>query len=74
MNELFDGRVKLTLFLEDAAEVVTRNAVRWIELDGGLKGNTRLIGLAHLVEDYAQVDMRFDPIGRELDRAAVSLD
>ena len=73
LNELLDGRIKVPLFFEDAAEVVARNAVRWIELNRRLKRGASFVRLAHLVEHNAKVDVRFDPFGRELDRVAVTL-
>jgi len=73
LNELLDGRIKVPLFFENAAEVITRNSVRWIELNGGLKRSASFVRLSHLVEDYAKVDVRFDPLWRELDRVAVTL-
>ena len=44
--QMFDGLVQLSLLLEDAAKVVTRDSVQGIELNGGKKFGARFLGPA----------------------------
>src|SRR5208282_1662488 len=73
-TQMLDGLVDLALFFEDAAEVVARNSIQGIELDGGKKLGAGLFGAAHLIESDAQVDVRVNPVGREVDHQAVIVD
>jgi hypothetical protein len=69
--EMADGFVKLAEFFERATEVVARNAVERIDLHGGLKRCARIGELAELVVSHAEIDVGFDPVGREFHDAMI---
>src|SRR5579863_9615874 len=50
--QVFDGLVYLSLFLKDAAEVVSRDSVQGIELNGGEEFRARLLDPAHLIQRH----------------------
>ena len=62
-DEMLDSRVKISLFFEDAAEVVAGDAVRRIELNGGLKSGAGFFRFTHLVENHAKVDVASIQLG-----------
>ena len=72
--QMVDGLVDLALLFEDTAQVVARDPVQWIELHGREKLGARASGIAHLIERHAKVDVRVDPIRREIEYAAVVVD
>jgi hypothetical protein len=72
--QMDDGQVDLALFLIDAAEVVLGDAAIGIEADGGEKFGAGFLGLPHLIERDAEIDVRLHPVGREMQRLAIELD
>ena len=74
LAKMLDGFIELAQFLESAAEVVARNPIEWINLYGGEEGVARVGELAELVIGDAKIDVRFDPVGREVHHALVILD
>ena len=72
--EMFDGFIEFAEFFESAAEVVARDAVERIDLDGVEKTIAGVGELAELVIGDAEVDVGFDPGGREFDDALIILD
>ena len=72
--QMVDGFVKLAQLLERAAEVVARDAVQGVERDRGLKRSACIGKLAHLIVGHSEIDVGFDPVGRELHNALVILD
>src|ERR1700728_2161926 len=71
---MIDGLVDFSLFLEYASQVVTRNSVQRIKLHGGEKLGARFIGTAHLIKRHTQIDVRIDPLGREIEHLPVFFD
>ena len=72
--QMFHGLVELAEFLESAAEVVARDAVERINLYGGEKAIARVAELAHLVVCDAQIDVRFDPVRRQIHDTLIIFD
>lgn len=71
--KMFDGFIELAQFLESAAEVVARNSVERINLHGVEEGVAGVGELAKLVIGDAEIDVRFDPVWREVHHALVIL-
>jgi hypothetical protein len=72
--QMLHGFVELAEFFQSAAQVVTRDAVERVNLHGGEKAIARVGELAHLVVRDAEVDVRFDPIRREIHHALIIFD
>lgn len=72
--EVINGFVELAEFLESASQVVTRDAVERINLHGGEKAIARIGELTQLVVGHAQIDVRFDPVRREVHDALIIFD
>lgn len=72
--QMVNGFVELAEFFERAAQVVTRDAVERINLHGGEKAIARVAELAQLVVGDAEIDVRFDPIRREVHHALIIFD
>ena len=72
--EVVNGFFELAEFFESAAQVVTRDAVERINLHGGEKAIARVAELAQLVVGDAEIDVRFDPIRREVHHPLIILD
>ena len=60
--QMVDGLIVFAELLERAAQVIARDAIQWVERDGGNKSIARVAKLAHLVIRHAKVDVRLDPI------------
>jgi len=71
--QMFDGFVDFTYFFERAAKVVASDSVERIEFNCNAKCVTGVRDLTGLVVSDAQVDVSFDPIGRQVDYALVGL-
>jgi hypothetical protein len=69
-----NGFVELAEFFECAAQVVAGDAVERIDLHGGEEAVARVGELAHLVVGDAEIDVRFDPVGREVHYALIIFD
>ena len=67
------GFVEFAEFFESATEIVAGNAVERIDLHGVEERVAGVSQLAQLVIGDSQIDVRFDPIGRELDDTLVIL-
>ena len=72
--QMLDGPIEVAEFLERAAEVVARNAAERIDLHGGEEGITRVGKVAELIVGDAEIDVRLDPGGRELDDTQIIFD
>jgi hypothetical protein len=72
--EMNDSQVDLALLLINTAEIVLRDAAIGIKADGGEKFGACFLGLAHLIERDAEIDVRLDPVGCEMQRLAIELD
>ena len=72
--QMVNGFVKLAEFFERAAQVVTRDAVKRINLHGGDEAVARVSQLAELVIRDAEIDVRFDPVRREVHHALIIFD
>lgn len=72
--EMVNGLVELAEFFERAAQVVTRDAVERINLHGGEKAIARVAQLAELVISDAKINVRFNPIRREVHDALIIFD
>jgi len=72
--EMVDGLVEFAELFESAAEIVTGDAVERIDLHGCEEGVARVGKLAELVVGDAEIDVRFDPVGREIDDALIIFD
>jgi hypothetical protein len=72
--EMVNGFVELAEFFQGAAQVVTGDAVERVNLHGGEEAVARVAELAHLVVSDAEIDVRFDPIGREVHDALIIFD
>ena len=71
--QVFDGFIDFTYFFQRAAKVVASDSVERIEFNSNAKCVTGVRDLAGLVVSDAQVDVSFDPIGRQVDYALVGL-
>jgi len=71
--QMFHGFVHFACFFEGAAKIVAGDSVQRIEFHCGAKCITGVRDLPGLVVSDAQVDVRFDPIGRQVDDALVDL-
>src|ERR1700679_956285 len=72
--QMLDGFVDLAEFFESAAEVVARDAVERINLYGGEKAIARVGELAQLIVCDAEVDVRFDPVRRQIHDTLIIFD
>ena len=72
--EMVNGFVKLAEFFQSAAQVVAGDAVERIDLHGGKEAVAGVGELAHLVIGDAEIDVRFDPAGREVHDALIIFD
>ncbi len=72
--QVVNGFVKLAEFFERAAQVITRDAVKRINLHGGEEAVARVSQLAELVIRDAEIDVRFDPVRREVHHALIIFD
>ena len=63
--------VELAEFFQSAAQVVPRDAAEGVNLHGGEEAVARVAELAHLVVGDAEVDVRLDPVGREVHDALI---
>ena len=72
--KMFDGSIEVAEFFERAAEVVARNAAERIDLYGGEEGIARVGKVAELIVGDAEIDVRLDPSGRELDDTQIIFD
>ncbi len=72
--QMVNGFVKLAEFFERAAQVVTRDAVERINLHGGEKAIARVGELPQLIVGDAEIDVRFDPVRREVHHALIIFD
>src|ERR1700733_5955119 len=72
--QMFHGLVELAEFFESAAEVVARDAVERINLYGSQKAIARVGELTQLVVCDAEVDVRFDPVRRQIHDTLIIFD
>ncbi len=72
--QMFHGFFEFAEFFQSATQVVTRNAVERINLHGGEEAIASVGELAQLVIRDAEIDVRFDPIGREVHHALIIFD
>jgi hypothetical protein len=72
--QMFHGFVEFAKFFESAAQVVTRDAVEWVNLHGGQETIARVGKLTQLIVSDAEIDVRFDPIRREIHYALIIFD
>src|SRR5579863_4820742 len=71
--EMFDGGVEIALLFENAAEIVTGDAVQGIELDGILEASAGFLDVSGLIEGDAEIDVGFNPVGREKEYLAITI-
>ncbi len=66
--------VELAEFFQSAAQVVPRDAAEGVNLHGGEEAVARVAQLAQLVVGDAEIDVRLDPVGREVHDALIIFD
>lgn len=72
--KMIHGLINLAEFFQSAAQVITRDAVERVNLHGGEEAIARIGELAQLVVRDTEIDVRFDPIGREIHHALIIFD
>ena len=72
--QMVNGFVELAEFFQSAAQVVAGDAVERIDLHGSEEAIACVAQLAHLVVGDAEVDVRFDPVRREVHDALIIFD